>query len=190
MQPVKALVSADVRDVPIYSLVDAAGYVRVPSSTLSTWVSASGVIRPAAAPPPTLSFSNLVEVFVLSAMRRKHNIPMQRIRKAVEYVQERLGVERPLIHGRFRTDGVDLFVERFGKLENVSTKGQMAMREIVGRYLARLDYEEEVASRFFPFVRAGDDEQPRAVVIDPHFGFGKPVIFGTGIRTSIVGRTR
>ena len=71
-------------DVPAYSFAEAALLTGVPLSTLRSWVlgrplaSRSGqrwsrpVIRLPKGPKPFLSFTNLVEVHVLAAMRRKH----------------------------------------------------------------------------------------------------------------------
>ncbi|MEO7035948.1 MAG: DUF433 domain-containing protein [Polyangiaceae bacterium] len=177
----------DVRESPVYSLREAAGYVRVPASTVSSWMAPRGMITPACTAPTTLSFSNLVELFVLSVLRNEHEFSTQSLRKAVAYVRSELAVARPLAHAKFRTDGVHLFVDHLGSLVNVSKNGQTALRDLMGQYLERIEYEQEAATRFYPFVRAfGLAPQPRSVVIDPDFGFGKPVIAGTGIRTSAV----
>ena len=115
---------ADVRDVPLYTVAEGAQYLCVPRTTLAHWVQPRGLIRPAAAGPVALSFLNLVEAFVLSAIRRKHQVPMQRARRALSYVQTHLGLERPLVNLQFQTDGLDLFVERYGAFVNASQGGQ------------------------------------------------------------------
>jgi uncharacterized protein (DUF433 family) len=63
------------------------------------------------------------------------------------------------------------------------------LKELVGRRLTRVSYDEGRAARLYPFVRSFDApnvEQPRAVVIDPRYGFGRPVIAGTNIRTDLI----
>ena len=65
---------------------------------------------------------------MLAAIRRGHGVALQRLRKAIQFVQRELHVERPLIHAKFKTDGVDLFVDQWGKLVNASKDGQVAMR--------------------------------------------------------------
>ena len=69
------------------------------------------------------------ELHLLSVIRREHQVKMSKVRNAVDYLRERLGVDRhPLIHAQMQTDGVDLFIEHLGALINISQKGQQAMR--------------------------------------------------------------
>jgi hypothetical protein len=104
----------------------------VPVSTLKTWIHGEGsasrglLVLPASR-PRLLAFSHLVEAFVLAAIRRGHGVALQRVRKAMRFVQRELAVERPLIHAKFKTDGVDLFVEHWGKLVNASRDGQLSV---------------------------------------------------------------
>ena len=51
------------------------------------------LIKPASRRPLTLSFYNLVELFVLASMRRAHNVSMPRVRKALSHVEKQLGRE-------------------------------------------------------------------------------------------------
>ena len=89
--------------------------------------------------PPNLSFNNLVEAHVLSAIRRKHEIPFPKVRRAVEFVQERLGVDRPLLDQQFETDGVEIFVRELGQLVSASQSGQLAFREVLQQHLSRIE---------------------------------------------------
>lgn len=177
----------DPRELPIYTVADAAHYARVPRKTLSDWLTTSGgVIEPAKRKPLTLSFWNFIEAWVLSSIR-SHKVPMQRVRKALAFVQRELQVERPLISVAFKTDGIDLFVEDFGGLVNASAGGkQLHMREVLEHYTQRISYHQGSAAQLYPFVRTHGAEQPRAIVIDPSYGFGRPVITGTGVRTDVV----
>ena len=43
-----------------------------------------------------------------------------------------------------------------------------------------------LAVRIFPLVRSATDPQPRSIVIDPERGFGRPTLFGTGVRVEII----
>jgi hypothetical protein len=80
----------DPRDVPTYSIREAASYMRLPSTTLREWVSGPArVIQLAGGRPPLLSFWNLVEAYVLAALRRRHRVPLQRVRKALRFPRAR-----------------------------------------------------------------------------------------------------
>jgi len=188
----------DARDVPNYGLVEAARYLRLPVATLRSWVrgrsypkvQGEGWFRPLITPaldrPLLLSFTNLIETHVLSAIRREHEIRLDRVRPALDYVRKRLGVGRPLAHQVFHTDGLDLFVEKFGETINVSRSGQRALREIVEAYLRRIERDEAgLAIRLYPFARLSLDA-PKLVVIDPYRGFGLPILMDSGVATSAV----
>jgi uncharacterized protein (DUF433 family) len=187
----------DPREVAAYTVAEAATLVRVPVSTLKTWIrsdgNAGGLLVLPRGRPRLLAFSHLVEAFVLAAVRRGHGVALQRVRRAIQYVQRDLSIQRPLIHAKFKTDGVDLFVEQWGKLVNASKDGQLAMRGSLESSLRRVDWDRRgLAVRLFPIVRAGESvHQPKTIVIDPERGFGQPTLAGTGIRVDvIVGRYR
>jgi uncharacterized protein (DUF433 family) len=85
------------------------------------------------------------------------------------------------------TDGVDLFVHHYAVLINVSREGQLAMSEVLGAYLRRVDWDEAgFAIRLYPFTRKRELDEPKVVVIDPEIAFGKPVLANTGIPTATV----
>lgn len=176
-------------ELPAYTAVRAAQIVRLSTSTLRLWGRGDGahaaLFIPAQSSPLTFSFSNLVESFVLASMRRVHGISMQRVRKALQFVGKELGVQRPLIHSRFRTDGIRLFVDHADRLFEVARPGQALLREILDASLERIGWGRDVAERLYPWVRA-DLGGPKSIVIDPRRGFGQPIIVGTGIQARIV----
>src|ERR1039457_1243908 len=98
----------DPRLLPAYTVAEAAHYLRMPEETLRSWV--VGRLYPVAGRSKRsrplihlddpnrqyLSFINLVEAHVLAAIRRHHGVKLPKIRKALDYVQRTLEVERPL----------------------------------------------------------------------------------------------
>jgi uncharacterized protein (DUF433 family) len=134
-----------------------------------------------------LSFANVVELHVLTRMRREQGIQLPKVRQALRYVAEWLGVDHPLARQQFQTDGVDLLVEQYGRLVAASAGGQLVMREIVVDALQRIELDEAgLAERLFPYTRRYGTNSPRMVVLDPRIAFGRPVLVGTGIPTAIV----
>ncbi len=191
MQPTDIYSDRPPGELPAYAVPRAARIVRLSPSTLRLWACGDGerkaLFSPASRAPLLLSFSNLIEAFVLASMRQVHGISMQRVRKALKYVGNELGYERPLIHAGFQTDGVNLFVQHADRLLNVTTDGQAVLREVLDASLRRIDWEGGFAARLYPWVRGGAPAQePRTIVIDPRRGFGQPSIAGTGIEARIV----
>lgn len=189
----------DPRYMPSYSVAEASHYILIPRATVRSWVvgrpypTKSGrrffkpVVLVADSQPRLLSFVSLVEVHVLDALRRDHHVPLEKIRKAMEYLREQFGSEHPLAEERFETDGLDLFVQKYGQLINASRSGQLGMKCLLETYLKRVERDAHgVVLRLYPFTRKRSSNEPRSVVIDPFVSFGKPVLAGTGIPTSIV----
>jgi hypothetical protein len=86
------------------------------------------------------SFTNLVEAYALSALRKTHHMRLDDIRRAVRYVERELDVPHPLAARVFRTDGIELFVDEFGRLINASREGQTVMREVFEAHLKHIEY--------------------------------------------------
>jgi uncharacterized protein (DUF433 family) len=134
-----------------------------------------------------LSFFNLVEAHVLDAIRREHGIPLPKVRVALDYLARSFPSEHPLATQEFESDGLSLFLEKFGQLINVSQAGQLAMRKILEAHLRRIDRDPQgFARRLYPFIRKGRPDEPKVVVIDPYVSFGRPVLAGTGVPTAVI----
>jgi uncharacterized protein (DUF433 family) len=190
----------DLRYIPAYTLAEVSRYLGVPGSTVRAWVHGQRYIlgeekrffKPLIVRPDEtlsrLSFINVIEVHVLSAIRRVHRVSLQKVRIALDYIESQFCEKHPLATVQFHTDGIDLFVRQVDQLVNLSSGGQLAMREVLEAFLRRVDRDEDgIASRLYPFIRPGPPaEQPRIVVIDPRMCFGRPSIAGTGIATEIL----
>jgi len=175
----------DLRYEPLYSCTEVGRYARIQTATLRLWLKTDGIIT-----PPTrdglapLSFINLVESHVLLALRRTHQVPMQRIRRAVEWLQDHYNTSHPLAELDLETDGRDLFTRELGLPINASKGGQSAFAEILSLYLKRIDRDKSnIPIRFYPFPY---DASPKMIVMDPSVAYGRPVIKGTRISTVIV----
>jgi len=191
------IAKTDPRELAAYDLAEVSHYVRVPVATLRYWVlgreASAGsngykpVISPAEKDPVILSFVNLVEVHVLSAIRRQHQVPLPEVRKALNYVKQHFPSPHPLADQVFETDGLSLFVEKYGQLINASKEGQLAMREVLEAHLHRIERDPSGAPRkLFLFTRMARTDEPKTVVVDPFVSFGRPILAGTSIPTIAV----
>jgi uncharacterized protein (DUF433 family) len=186
-------------NAPLYTAADVAHYLRIPPSTVRAWAFGQSyrvgketkrfkpVIQIADPKGRHLSFINLVELFVLSAIRRQHGVALKQVRSALVYLAKKFPSEHPLADHQFHTDRVDLFVEKFGEYLNISREGQIAIKEVI---VARLQcvMRDDKGNPLKLYVQPrGEALADRGiVVIDPRLSFGRPVIDGTGIRTEII----
>lgn len=184
---------------PAYTLAEAARYLKIPQATLRSWVvgrgyrTASGtgrfqpLIRPAKPRPPILSFSNLIEAHVLRALRTDHGVPVKAVRQALHYAEENLGIDRLLLRPELRTQGGNVFLDRYGQLINLSVSGQLAMRKVFEAHLERVKWDESrLPIRLYPFLTPEAVEGTRPIAIDPRIAFGRPVVLRAGISTHVI----
>ena len=185
--------------MPAYGIPEAAGYLRLPVSTLRAWLLGQRyrvgeqpkffkpVIDIADRKERQLSFINLVEAFVLAGIRREHEIPLPKVRKAVDYLRRTFNTTRPLAHEQFETDGIDLFVEKMGSLIGATQEGQIQMRDIIRDRLERVHRDPKgVPEKIVLFPARSQKTESADVVIDPRLSFGRPVLDRFGVRTAIL----
>ena len=181
----------DLREVPAYSIAEAAGYLRMPKTTLRAWLLGQGsfraVIEIADRKQRRLSFINLVEAFVLAGIRREHSVSLPKARKAVAYLKRAFSTHRPLADEQFLTDGIELFVEKLDALVGATQDGQVQLREIIRerlKYVSRDPHGVPEKIVLFPGTTGGS--RSASIVIDPRLSFGRPVIDGFGVRSAII----
>ena len=199
---------ADPREIPLYGFADTARYMKLHVNTLSSWVygrkyrngaKSSPIIQLPDRNKPLLSFMNLVEVHVLSAITRIHKVKFKKVRYALNFLENRFPEVHPLANTQFWTDEFDLFIEKSGDLVCASRDGQLVMQEVIEQYLLRVDRDVDLtAFRIYPFSKellfSSLKDKPKTVLentpknisIDPLVAFGRPTISGTGIATNVI----
>ncbi|HEV2852416.1 MAG TPA: DUF433 domain-containing protein [Thermoanaerobaculia bacterium] len=190
---------ADPRDLPIYAISQAARYLRLPQTTLRSWIlgrrfprlDGTGFSEPLIQKPDPsderLSFTNLIEAHVLHALRVKHGIAMKAVREALDYAQREFHIDRLLVRQELRAAPGELFLSEYGRLLSLSPAGQFAMERVLEAYLERVARDTEgLPFRLYPFTSPDASKDQRVVAIDPRISFGRPVIARKGISTSIL----
>ncbi len=191
---------ADIRYEPLYRLPEVAAYTRGNLSTLRTWVMG----RPNARndgrryPPvikvqqpdraDAMSFINLIESHVLVALRRTHQVPLPVIRDAVLWLRREMGSDHPLAELQIETDGLHVFFRHLNQIISASEKGQVVIRDVMERYLRRIERDAQgIPVSFFPFTVSDPLHDERTdIVMNPAIAFGRPVIRGTRIATATI----
>lgn len=189
----------DIRDQPAYSVAEAARYLKLAPATLSSWFAgrpypkvtgvehSPALIRPASSPPPILSFWNLIEAHVLRSLRADHGVRMDALRRAINYAQQSLNIERLLLSQQLRTDAGKLLLERYGELIELSASGQIAMRRLLKEHLDRVEWDKwKFPVRLYPVTSSEMMAAGRPISIDPHIAFGRPVLAQRGVTTGAI----
>jgi len=221
---------SDRREIPKYRLSEVALYLGMHERTLHNWFFGysrsvhgeirpyPGIIEPALHNPhgPALSFYNLAEAQVLSAIRQKwmvapevqplvpgerpkfgqkppkHSfiqVSMQAVRYALEYVTSEQPLH-PLISQYFYSDGKNLFVRK--------------VEEAIGRHLtvnvsrfgqmafsSILDMyldriERDKSGPIKVYPLRSVEDEDKSIVIMPNVASGRPTVNGTGIRVEVI----
>jgi len=188
----------DPRTEPAYPVAEAGRYLRLPAATLRSWFAGRSyptsagtsrfepLLRPSNAAPLTLSFENLIEAHVLRSLRTDHGVALTEVRQALSYAERELRISRLLTRPELRASGGELFLEHYGELVNLSASGQLAMKRMFERHLARIEWSSlQTASRLYPFL-TGEAADERPIVIDPAVSFGRPVVSGAFVSTRAI----
>ncbi|HEY2575494.1 MAG TPA: DUF433 domain-containing protein [Streptosporangiaceae bacterium] len=198
--------------MPIYHKAEAAHIIAVPAQTFRNWsvgyackrLDGSQVVwapivttlEPVRAQGVSVPFVGLAEAYIAAAFT-KAGLPMQRIRPAVLWLQEHIGLAQALASERLKTDGAEVLWD-FGQQSAdpadqdtveglvVVRSGQQVFRPAVRDYLTRVTYENGWTRtiQLPQYANAG-------VVVDPWLNGGQPTVAGRGIRVGdIVNRLR
>ena len=192
--------SVTIFDTPAYPASEVSRILNLPSATVKSWAFGYNykagqkrfqpVITPADEARRLLSFANLCELHVLSAIRRHHKVSLFKVRGSIDYLRRELGYsEHPLLDKELQTNNIDLFVEHASQLLNISRDGQIAMRGDFEQALARIERDSKGSPiKLFPYSRTSISavNQPKSVVIDPRVSFGRPVLTSAAIPTEII----
>jgi uncharacterized protein (DUF433 family) len=135
---------------------------------------------------PMLSFVNLVEAHVLLAIRTRHRVPMREVRIALDYAQEKEGIDRLLVRAELRAAPGELFLDRYGELLSLTRTGQLAIKKVLHSHLARLERDVSgLPDNLYPFI-PGYSTTDRTLSISPRISFGRPVIARRGVSVAVL----
>ncbi|MEP6516791.1 DUF433 domain-containing protein [Microcoleus vaginatus] len=197
----------DPREIPIYSIPQAAQYLRLPKDRLRSWVGCWSSKTKAdkrffepliKLPNPKnfellpqskttlLSFINLVEAHVLIAIFKATGFSRKQLSTALDYIKRYLSTPQLYARKEFESKGINLLFERFGQQLAASDREQEA-RQILKTYFDRIVRDEAgLPLKLYPFTKLPGSDEPKTVMIDPRISFGRPVLAETGIPTAIL----
>jgi uncharacterized protein (DUF433 family) len=195
-------------DIPIYSISEAAQYLRLRKDRLRHWVCGwfsetkadkrffgplielshhnSFELRPG--PKTTLlSFTNLVEAHVLIAVFKATNFSRKQLSTELDFIKRHFSTT-PHLYARieFQIEGIALLFERLGEKLAASDREQEA-RQILESYFDRIVRDRDgLPLKLYPFTKLPGADQPKTITIDPRISFGRPVLAENGIPTAML----
>lgn len=169
----------DVFRDPILNVADAAVYLAMPQSTLGGWKRNRTVhsVGSATHGAPVLPFVAIVEAFVLDAIKRA-GFRSGKIREAADGVRRHYRDPYALARPGLGTDGFEIFINSDDEYLRAADR-QQAIRETVTNFKEFIDWEGDIPSRLR--LRQFDN-----VILDPRFGWGRPVVQGNNVPLSAI----
>jgi len=180
--------------IGLYTPEEAAFYARVSTRTMNRWMfggrQGDRVIHPQKATEngKLVTFLDFVQALAIRSIRSKHQVPLQKIREAVDCAVHR-GIEYPFAveHTTFlfsdeQDEGHGEVVLRIGdQLLQASgrNRGNLVMKEIAELYMRSLHFDPDtgLASEFTAW---GDMTSEYRIAMNPHIQFGEPVVKPSG----------
>jgi len=185
------------QEVAAYSVTEAARYLKIPPTTLRPWVASRPyptrrtpffhkLIATPENNPPRLSFHNLVEAYVLRALRTEHGISIGAVREAIDIAQKEFHIPRLLLSSELRAAAGELFLDKYGELIHLTKSGQLVMRVLFEAHLKRIEWDKDMPIRLYPFPTGNHYDTRRGIVIDARRAFGRPIIASRGVSTAVI----
>jgi uncharacterized protein (DUF433 family) len=203
----------DIRELPSYSITEAANYLAIPASTLKSWFRGyrgmtgrryPPMIKPADQDHLLLSFYNLAEAHILDSARRR-GVNTRRLRIAVEWANETLPGPHPLLTHEFATAGKRMFVKKLQRRTvDASRYGQLVdlrLTPVLKKFLKTIIRgEDDLPIEIHPIRPTSPTAEKRGkatrtyvlespLAINPKICSGRPVVKGTDVLASVL-RTR
>ena len=177
-------------DIGNYSFAEAARFTKLRPARVREWFRGKTTGRPSllesdfpsSGRDTAISFSDLVDVFVAGQLR-EHGVKLTTLRKVYQSLRQRYHVAHPFCRVELQTDGKRVFsigLSDAGREEVTEVLvGQRVFPEIIKPFLKALDYDEATGMalqwRVAPHV-----------VLNPKLHFGRPVVDGACLPTSLL----
>jgi uncharacterized protein (DUF433 family) len=183
--------------IGLYSPAEAAALTSIPSQKIHRWLRGHAIggkeyprlwtsnLEKLDVESLYLSFLDLVQLRVADAFICAGLSP-QKVRRAIEYGAEIVSLDYPFASARFRTDGKTVILHVLDpeseddRLIDLFKHGQYLMQKVIEPSLKGLEFEGDIAARWWPLGRA------KGIVIDPKRQFGQPIDDATGVPTAIL----
>lgn len=186
----------DRKDLPTYTIPEAARYLGISERTASYWFYPKNkILTPSAycGQIALLSFSALSEAYVLALLTKFYGFPMGHLRRIVETAKKQTGLKRPLIEADlkvlFRSLVFELPKKGRGPRQviDLAHGGNLVFPEFVDQLGKRiLRDRKNVPLQIYPWRLVQKNDASRPVCLDPDVVSGRLVVTGTRIPVAVL----
>lgn len=168
----------DIYTTPLLTAREAARYLKMPESTLDSWLADDSrlpmvhAVRPERRGWPRVPFVGIIEAYVLRTLREL-GFSMAEVRRAAELAQFEFEDPYALASQRIATDGVSLFVRVADESVIHARDRQIAIPEVISEHLTYISWDSTGSPARLRLPQYPSEAE---VIIDPRFGWGAPVL--------------
>ena len=202
MTVLEAAAAGDKFDAPLYTQAEASRFLGLSESTFRNWArgyrSMIGGREVVGAPvlstvskqgprSPNIPFVGLAEGYALVAIRQS-GVPLQRVRPALERLNQEMGLAHALASQKLFTDGAEVLFDYAGKTGGdegqavrelvVVRNNQHVFAEVVEGFLQRIEFGSDGFATAIPLPGFRKAE----LVADVRRSFGQPIFRRGGVR--------
>jgi len=192
----KRRIDEDLRELPTYTLPEAARFLGTSRRTLQDWFAeGSDILRPSSriSRVAMLSFRDLSEAYVLTLLTKFYRFRLNAVREMMERAKQETGLARPLIEADLKILFHSLILEKRSRgclareAIDLSGNGNLVFPELVDQLGKRIVRDENNGPlRLFPWRLGSDTDQSRPVSLDPEIVSGRLVVTGTRIPVRVL----
>lgn len=181
---------------PLYSRRDIGRLIGMRSNSIARWYDGYStrrngkvIVYPAWMHQPKdglLSFTDLIELWFVRKFQQ-HKVSLPRIRSTYKMMSERLKTEHPFLKKNLwivassSILAVDASDDPDAKVISDPESGQLYLDKIILEVGDKIEFDQDdFARRWFPLAKS------KPVQVDPDICYGRPVVAGTRVLTSLV----
>ena len=179
------------RTQPMYSFKEVARLSGVSQGTVRNWLlgysTLQGEVKPLLKGHPidekSCSFLHLIEIIVAAKFRKSEHKSFSKVRQAYDNARTLFNLDYPFASMELEAIGghiVHIMRTPGIGLQALDEPAQYTLPDLVQEVIAQLDYENELAARWYP---AGKNIP---IIVDPRISAGLPVIKGRGITVEAI----
>lgn len=188
----------DLRDLPLYTIPEAAAFLAIPPRTLHYWFAGSHrVYAPAGEYPgySLLSFRDAAEAYRLYILREMYEIPPLRIRIFLAALRKETNRRHPLLTSDIKVIEKTLFYDkpprgkRGREVIDLSGNRQLAIGQLVDQFGKRIIQDKDkrrTPLTIYPWRMLRTEPESVFVSLDPDVMSGSLVVSGTRIPVGII----